>query len=144
DETGCNAQQWHCDVCGRYTRAARRAKKPAAQRGWQCLNRKRWQIAPPIVEQPPIWLVPRASLGIPTRRLLAIRFLLGPLGIRKVRKVRKVGMIGGWGAVIPRYLAIRQIRVRLFLAGPYSALDGFHRGAVAMLAQIFVCIAGIE
>jgi len=34
--------------------------------------------------------------------------------------------------------------MRLFPAGFDSALDGFHRGAVTMLAQIPVCIAGPE
>src|SRR5262245_35035871 len=125
----------------RHTRAARRAKKPAMYRGRQCLNRKLRQIASPVVEQRPIRLFPGASVRLPASRLLlaAGPLFSGPYG-GKVRKVRKVLCC----AVAARGVAVRQVRVRLLLAGLDPTLDGFHRGPVTVLTQIFVCIAGAK
>ena len=78
----------------RYSRATGSAKKPAAQRGRQCFNREIWQLAPPVIEQRPIWLLPGASFRLPAPRLLlVVGSLLTPLAGRKVRKVRKGGAI---------------------------------------------------
>src|SRR5262245_20264758 len=115
----------------RYTRAARRTKEPAMDQGRQCRNRKIRQLAPPIIEQRPIWLVPCAGLHLPAPRVsILMSFLVAIPVARKTRKARKVGK---WRAAIPGQFAVRQIWVWLLPAGFNSALDGFHRGAMPVL-----------
>src|SRR5262249_9918569 len=131
NETGRNAKERHCDVPWRYTGATRRAEKPTAQRGRQYLKRKIRQFTSPIIEQRPIRLLPGASFRLPAPRLLlATGPLFSSLYGGKVRKVRKVRICC---AVAARGVAVRQVRVRLLLAGLDPTLDGFHRGAVTVL-----------
>src|SRR5262245_8392738 len=127
-------------MCRRYTRATGRPKKPAAQRNRQCFNRKIWQLTSPVIEKRPIWLLPCASFRLPPPPLLlVVGYLLKALAARRARKVGKGGaIITGWG------FAVRQVRVRLFSASFNPALDGFHRGAMTVLAQILVCVTGAE
>ena len=96
-----------------------------------CLNWEIWQLIPPLIEQRPIWLVPRAGFSL--RRPLAIGFLFGALAGGKVRKVRKGGAINAG-----RGFAVRKVWVRFFPASPNSALDGFHSSPMTMLTQILV------
>jgi hypothetical protein len=65
----------------------------------------------------------------------------GTYGARKVGKVRKFGR---GATTIPRWIAVRQVRVRLFLTGIDPAFDGFHRGVIAVLAQIAIGFTGAD
>src|SRR5262249_3809008 len=91
NEARCNAEQGHCDVRRRYTRATGRPKKPTAWRGRQGFNRKILQITSPVIEERPIWLLRCASFGSTApRQLLLADSLLGAPYARKSRKTRKV------------------------------------------------------
>jgi hypothetical protein len=140
DETGSNAKQGDRHMRRRYTRATGSAKEPAMQRGRQCLNREVWQIAPPVIELRPIWLLPRAGFLFPAPRLVLVVGTLPP-GTCRARKARKVRKGGG---ISPRWFAVRQIRVRFLLACLNPTLDGFHRCAMTVLAQILICVTGTE